>query len=216
MKVPVIINNRDLLTWTKEMVDKIKTYNNVGDIIILDNGSTYKPLIEWYDTKPCEVIKIENLGHTAPWDSGLVKKLNSKYYIVSDSDLGIGDTPIDSIDYLTDKLEENNLEKIGFGLNYQITPTSSPYYNHVMTYEKNRYNKSRYVNDIYLDVVIDTTFALYKAQNYFIGGSCTSGSYSAKHYPWYLTNEERQGNDEFMYYIKNASASSSYKTYLKL
>ena len=44
--ISVIINNRDLLTWTKAMVDKIKTLDNVGEIFILDNASTYKPLLE--------------------------------------------------------------------------------------------------------------------------------------------------------------------------
>jgi hypothetical protein len=49
--ISVIINNRDLLTWTKAMVDKIKTLDNVGEIFILDNASTYKPLLEWYERK---------------------------------------------------------------------------------------------------------------------------------------------------------------------
>lgn len=40
-KIPIILNNRDLYTWPKAMVSKIVQYDNVGQIIIVDNGSTY-------------------------------------------------------------------------------------------------------------------------------------------------------------------------------
>lgn len=215
-KIPVIINNRDLLTWPKAMVEKIKTYNNVGEIIILDNGSTYKPLLDWYDTNPCEIVKIQNMGHTAPWDSGLIKRLNSKYYIVSDPDLGIEETPTDTITHLLERLEKFNLSKIGLGLRWDLTPIDSPYFEHIFNYEKRRIFQSKFEDNVYLNVAIDTTFAVYSHDSYFIGGACTGGDYMAKHHPWYLTEEERNDDSEFMYYIKNASNSSSYKTFLRL
>jgi GT2 family glycosyltransferase len=56
-KIPIIIMNFNLLTWPNQMVEDIKKFDNVGDIIIFDNGSTYEPLLEWYSTKPCEIIK---------------------------------------------------------------------------------------------------------------------------------------------------------------
>ena len=73
-----------------------------------------------------------------------------------------------------------------------------------------------YIGDCLYFVGMDTTFSLYASSNYFIGGGCTSGDYSAKHYPWYFTHEGRENNEEFMYYLNNASTSSSYKTFLKL
>ena len=50
MSIPIIINNRNLLTWPKAMVERISRYEGVGDIIIVDNGSTYEPLLDWYAT----------------------------------------------------------------------------------------------------------------------------------------------------------------------
>lgn len=216
MSIPVIINNRDLLTWPKKMVEKIKTYENVGEIIILDNASTYKPLLDWYNTNPCTIIRVENIGHTAPWVSGLIKSLNSDYYVVTDPDLGINDTPTNTLNYLVEKLEKFNLSKIGLGLEWELTPIESPYFEHIFNYEKKRVRNSRLEDNVYLDVAVDTVFALYKNKEYFIGGASTGGEYRAKHYPWYMTNEEREKNSEFMYYIKNASNSSSYKTFLGL
>lgn len=215
--IPVIINNRNLLTWPKLMLEKIKKMKNVGDIFILDNGSDYQPLIEWYKTKPCEIITIENLGHTAPWISGLVGKLNTKYYITTDSDMGIDDIPDDTIITLQEKIESNqSLGKIGLGLSWKNVSPNSPYYGHLQSYEKDRWNNSRIENGVYTDVHIDTTFALYNRDSYFIGGGSLPEPYIARHYPWELTNSERIKNEEFSYYIKTASTSSSYKTYLGL
>lgn len=215
-KIPVIINNRDLLTWPKAMVKKLKTLDNVGDIIILDNKSTYEPLLEWYATLPCDIKYIDNLGHTAPWGSGLVNEIGSGLYVVTDSDLGIDDVPQDTLIHLKNNILKCSDGKIGLGLDWSLTPLDSPYYNHTQTYEKKRYINSRFEDGIYYGVSLDTTFSMYSKNNYFIGGSATGGSYIAKHYPWYLTNEERNNNYEFMYYIKNASNSSSYKTFLNL
>lgn len=214
--IPIIINNRNLLTWPKAMVEKIKTFENVGDIFILDNGSDYPPLLEWYNTKPCEIIKIDNIGHEAPWKSGLVKKLN-KNYVVTDGDLGLDDIPSDVLVVLEDKLNSNSyLGKVGLGLDWERITKNLPYYDHLQEYEKARWETSRVVNDIWIDVHIDTTFAYYNLDYYFIGGGSIKNPYVARHYAWELTEEERQSNTEFSYYIANASKSSSYKVFLGL
>lgn len=216
-KIPVIIMNRDLLTWTKAMVEKIKQFDNVGEIIIVDNDSTYEPLIQWYNTNPCKIIYTQkNLGHTSAWSSGVVDSLDCDYYVVTDPDLGLDDIPNDALTYLYDNLIKNKLDKIGFGLEWKCITRQSQYYNHLMTYEKTRWDESRIKDGIYLDIPIDTTFALYTKKHYYIGGASTGNPYVAKHFPWYLSQEERNNNEEFMFYINRANNSSSYKNYLKL
>jgi glycosyltransferase involved in cell wall biosynthesis len=218
MKISVIINNRDLYTWPVAMVQRILKYDNVGDVIIVDNGSTYPPLIHWYDRQTLVPVKrCENLGHGGAWVSGAVSELRSEYYVVTDSDLGLQDTPDDTLMVLLEKLQNQpDLGKIGLGLNWQIVFGESPYYNRLMLYESDRWNKSRVIDDVYVDVQIDTTFALYNKPNYFIGGGSMTFPYVARHYPWELTKKEYEANDEFKYYIKNASHSCSYKTLLQL
>ncbi len=214
--IPVIINNRDLFTWPKEMINKIKTFNKVGDIFIIDNGSTYEPLLEWYETKPCEIIRLDNIGHKAPWVCGLVNKLNKEYYIVTDPDLGLTDLPNDTLEILQNKLEITpQLGKIGLGLKWEYIGDQSKYYNHLQTYEKSRWLKSRNVDDVFIDVAIDTTFALYNKKEYFIGGGSLSDPYRCYHYPWNFTNETLKNNDEFTYYLNNALNNvCSYKLFL--
>jgi len=217
MKIPIIINNRDLLTWPKAMIERIKKYDDVGEIIIIDNNSSYKPLLEWYDDYDGIVfLRNKNFGHTAPWDAGIVEDLNSPYYVVTDSDMGLENTPDNTLTYLMGKEKELKLGKIGLGLMWGNVPQASPYFNHMMNYEGPRFNKSRVVSDVHIDCAIDTTFALYSRQEYFIGGGCTKWPYVARHYPWELTKEEYNENNEFKYYIEHASNSSSYKSFLGL
>ena len=214
MRIPIIINNRDLLKWPKAMVEKIKTYENVGDIIIVDNGSTYEPLLDWYNSKPCDIIYYKNLGHTGAWLSGVVSNLASEYYVVTDPDLGLDDTPQDTLIYLYDKMNKLNLDKIGLGLEWKSVGKNSLYYNHLMGYEKKRWQNSRIQDNIYLDIAVDTTFALYRIKKSFGGGASTGYPYIAKHFPWYMTKEESENDKEFMFYINHASSSSSYKKIL--
>jgi len=213
--IPVIINNRNLFTWVVEMVNKIKTYEGVGEIIIIDNGSDYPPLLEWYDTNPCTIHRAENIGHTAPWQI-LGDVITNNDYVITDADMGLLDTPSDTLLYLKDNLDSLGLDKIGLGLNWGIVKEDSLYYNHIQSYEKNRWN-SAHTNNIYTDIAIDTTFALYKKGTpYFVGGASTTYPYVARHYPWEFNQETYENNEEFKYYIKNANTSSSYKTYLNL
>jgi hypothetical protein len=197
------------------MVNKIKTYEGVGEIIIIDNGSDYPPLLEWYDTSPCTIHRTENIGHTAPWQI-LGDVITNYDYVITDADVGLLDTPSDTLLYLKDNMDSLGLDKIGLGLNWGIVKEDSLYYNHLQSYEKNRWN-SAHTNNIYTDIAIDTTFALYKKGTpYFVGGASTTYPYVARHYPWEFNQETYENNEEFKYYIKNANTSSSYKTYLNL
>jgi glycosyltransferase involved in cell wall biosynthesis len=212
MKIPVIINNRDFLTWPKAMVERISRYDNVGDIFIVDNASTYEPLLEWYKTKPCEIIKVDNLGQHAPWISGLAKKLNY-YYVVTDADMGLNDTPKDTLNYLKYKMDELNLDKIGLGLNWKIVKEDAIYYNHMQNHERNRWRNTKVERGVAVDIPIDTTFALYRDNYSFIGGASTFEPYVARHYPWEYSLQQIHDDPEFQYYLDHATNASSFKQY---
>lgn len=212
MSIPVIINNRNLFTWPKAMVERISKYEGVGDIIIVDNDSTYEPLLDWYATNPCKIIRQPNLGVAGPWLCQVVENLKADYYVVTDPDLGLENTPDDTLLYLKDRLVSLNLDKMGLGLDWQRVEDKSPYYNHLHRYEKNRWINSKVQDGVYLDVQIDTTFALYSVDRYFIGGASSTFPYVARHYPWEFSKEEVLNHAEFKYYLDNATAASSYKT----
>lgn len=216
MKVPVIINNRNLVTWPKAMVEKIQQLEDVGEIWIIDNASTYGSLLEWLDTRPCRVVRLsENLGHTAPWDFGIIKTLITDYYVVTDGDLDLSDVSNDVLRVMRQKLISNpSLGKVGLGLDWRKVDNTSPYFNHMMNYEAPRWKNSEVVDGVYTGVPVDTTFAMYNKPSYFIGGGSLSYPYVARHLPWEITDINE--NEEFKFYIENANSSSSYKTFLGL
>jgi hypothetical protein len=216
MKIPIIINNYNLLTWPRNMINTMKTWDDVGDIIIVDNASDYKPLLDWYETNPCTVIRLKsNIGHKAPWDSGVVDSLKSNFYAVTDPDLDLSNTSKRILKKCVSALNKfSGSGKAGLRLEYNDVPKSSPYYNHVQSYEKIRQIKTRRIDNILLDVGIDTTFAVYNTQKYFIGGITLTDS--ARHIPWYYSESERDADVEFSQYIKSATDSCSYKTFLRL
>lgn len=213
MNIPVIINNRNLFTWPKAMVERIKEYDGVGEIIIVDNDSTYPPLLEWYATNPCRIERLnKNIGVAAPWISEVVSGLKGVPYIVTDPDLGLEGTPNDTLSYLLDKLNSLQLDKVGLGLDWQRVESKSPYYKRLHLYEKDRWEKSPKKDGIALEVQIDTTFSINRHPVYFIGGSSATFPYVARHYPWEFSLEEARNNEEFMFYMNNATSASSYKT----
>ncbi len=93
--IKVVINNRNRLTTTKKMVEKLLLLNPQEKIIIIDNGSTYAPLLNWYDEIKDRVdIRLgTNEGHLALWAIGLFKELGD-YFIYTDSDIELNDLRI--------------------------------------------------------------------------------------------------------------------------
>lgn len=55
--IPIIINNYNRLTMLKKLIDSL-TSRGYTNIVILDNQSTYPPLLEWYAKCQFEVIRL--------------------------------------------------------------------------------------------------------------------------------------------------------------
>ena len=220
MKIPIILNNRNLLTWTSEMVGLCKTFEEVGDIIIVDNDSTYEPLLEWYESKPCEIIKTTNNGHLSPWIIGLPNKITSSYYVVSDCDLDLSITPKDVLLFLKEKLiKYPDYTRIGLSLENWDVPEKSPYHEFLKKWSKINWDLNSVNDGLVVNQQFDTTFGLYDIKKNYRGNNCTSYlPYSTKHIPWEFTEEDISNlenvNYEYFYYLKNSNSSSSYKQFI--
>src|SRR5258706_6262139 len=81
--VTVIINNCNLLTWPRAMVAAIEGFADLDSILIVDNGSSYPPLLDWYASVAHPVVRLANLGHTAPWTPQGKARVKTRYHVVT-------------------------------------------------------------------------------------------------------------------------------------
>jgi hypothetical protein len=203
------------------MLDFCKNFDGVGDIIIVDNGSTYEPLLEWYKTKPCEIIFSENIGQTCPWVLNIPEKLGFEYYVVTDPDLDISETPKDCLLYIKEKLEKyEEYSKIGLSLSNWEVPENSPYHHMLKTWSIVNWDSNSVVDGLLTGQIFDTTFGMYNIKKKPNSGkNCTTYSpYSAVHIPWGITNDiiidMENKHYEYFYYLSNATRASSYKSFI--
>lgn len=206
MKIKAFITNRNLLTWPKKMVGQLLEIPNI-EPIILDNDSSYEPLLEWYDTAPCKVIKLRrNFLHTALWNSGLFHQLvKEDYYIVSDPDLDLEGIPKDVVEKLIEGVEKFNQTKCGLALKIDDIPLEFPLRDQVLEWESPFWTSP--LGDGFYNAPVDTTFSLHKTSKcriHKVGGIRLGDKYTCRHMPWYLTKDNI--TEEYGYYLKHRAA----------
>ena len=216
-QIPIFINSRDRLQCLKKLLQWLMEtgYHN---IYILDNDSTYAPLLDYYQEAEAAGIKIlylrKNMGHTALWDSGILEKLNIQIpYVYTDSDVVPGaDCPKTVLQDLARFLKKNPLiKKAGLGLFYEdITFYDQDFVKKV----EHGYYEVPIAPDIYF-AAVDTTFALYRNYRHYHFNIAVrfGGKYRAYHLPWYYDYKNLPVDEA--YYMEHASVSSSLKERLK-
>lgn len=213
-KFPIIINNFNRLTTLSNLIDWLKK-NDYSNIIILDNQSTYPPLLDYYNKCDVQVIRLaENFGHLALWKSGIYQQYKWRYFVYTDSDvLPIDDCPKDFLLKFQKELLKNfKLKKVGFSIKIDDLPNHFIFKEKVVEYEKKYWNKP--YHQIGFQAPIDTTFALYKPfTNLRYGEVYTQKAirmkppYTIRHIPWYNPSEHL--NEEELYYLNSSNSSSS-------
>ncbi len=206
VQYPTFIICRDRVTHTKQLVEWLEKAGQ-EHIYLIDNDSTYEPLLEYYKTTPHTVVKMNaNTGHTGIWLHGIVEAIApDQYYIVSDPDVvPIEECPLDAIDYFRNILDKyQDRSKAGFGMMIGDIPDHYRFKQSVIEFES-RYLQWGAPESNLNFAPIDTTFALYRPNaTQDISFSCrTQYPYVARHMPWYLDSDNPGEEEE--YYIANA------------
>jgi hypothetical protein len=214
--VPIIINNFNRLSYLKRQIDWLE---NAGykNIYIIDNQSTYPPLLEYYKKLSYTIFRLDrNFGYRALFDTHIMLNFINDYYVYTDSDiLPIRDCPVDVLRQMKDLLSKYpNIGKIGFGLIIDDLPDNYILKQKVVDYES-KYWLSK-INDEVYDALVDTTFALYRPGvkgDWQVKAYRTSYPYLAHHLPWYENSS--QPSDEELYYIAKSNANSLWYSNLK-
>ena len=201
--IPIFINNYNRLSTLKRLIDALskRGYHNIH---ILDNCSTYPPLLEYYKTCPYKVrILNKNYGSKSFWKSGLWTKYMFSYFAYTDSDVvPVKECPDDFLEYFYALLTKYpDAHKVGFSLKIDDLPDAYEHKQSVIKWESS-YFENQIENNVYI-APIDTTFALYrpfsKAGNR--DGSTlifrTGFPYQARHLPWYSDSKNLDKEEEF-------------------
>lgn len=216
--IPIIINNRNRLQFLKELLLCLSS-RGYENIYILDNDSTYPPLIDFY-SQECffKVYKLgKNLGHLALWESGIIDQFKNDYFVYTDPDILIDQNcPSNFMEVFLDILKKYPLvEKVGFSLRIDDLPDTFDMKQQVVNWEKQFWKKKIADNPPLYKAAIDTTFALYRPY-YLVGGHLQSPNirvgepYIAKHMPWY--NDSSNLSEEEIYYIQHSETSTHWTT----
>lgn len=207
-EIPIIINNFNRLSTLLQLTEAL-TSRGYTNIYILDNASTYPPLLEYYENCPFQVLRLEeNLGFKALWKSPYRKRFCEDYYIYTDSDVvPSADCPADFIDHFLHVLKRHPLaRKVGFSLRIDNLPDHYAHKAKVIKLESAYY--LRPTQEGLYRAPIDTTFALYRprvglSRSRSVEAYRTAYPYQAEHLPWY--SDSARLSEEERYYLQHCT-----------
>jgi glycosyltransferase involved in cell wall biosynthesis len=216
-EIPIYIVSFNRLECLKRLINCLENrgYRNIH---IVDNASTYQPLLEYLRSIPYPVHSLDqNYGHLAFWTSGKFSNvIKTSYYVVSDPDvLPVEECPDDFIQYfLSILIKYPNVNKVGFSLKTDDIPDHFTLKSTVTEWESQFYKNTMYIHGrVCYKGNLDTTFALYGPRKgaplkgtSFLQAIRTGFPYQARHLPWYSDSNKKTEEDVF---YQNAAISES-------
>ncbi len=215
--IPVIINNYNRIIYLQKLIDWLEKAE-MRNIYIIDNASTYPPLLDYYKNTKHIVIQLKaNIGYKALWDTSIHLWFKGLPYIYTDPDiLPIAECPLDAVKFLQDTLNKyKDITKVGFGLQLDDIPDYYPNKSDVIKWEIKFWDEP--ISENLYKADIDTTFALYRANSVkqqWGKTLRTRGKYMARHLPWYENPDTV--TEEELFYRKETVWSSWYPKLNKL
>lgn len=216
-KIPTIIISFNQLLYLKQLVLFLQQHN-YKNIVIIDNNSTYKPLLEYFDSieKTVTIHRLnQNYGHLVFWKvKELYTKYSKGYYAVTDADINpVSECPEDFLLYFKKTLDKSfKVTKVGFSLKIDDLPDSNLHKAKIIEWESKFWRRRNENGDF--DAGIDTTFALYRPKyeynlELFLLGCRTNSPYTARHGGWYIDTNNL--TEEQAFYFESCNQSSSWR-----
>jgi hypothetical protein len=223
--IPVVVICWNNLTFIKNFVNQLKKYKN--PIILLDNNSTYEPLLNYYNEIKQELkdkitinLLDENYGHTVYLK---LKHILPKIFILSDPDLELNiNMPENFAEIFLNISNKYKSYKVGSALSIEDHNDfiDCPNYTNnqsIYDWESQFWTKAIQCDNHELyEANIDTTFCLVN-NNYYRNNIRIAGNFTAKHLPWYKDYIKNNfETSEIEHWKKNNKSSSILFTCLQL
>lgn len=212
-RIPLVIINFDQLTLTKQLIDEIVRKQLNVEIHIIDNMSTYEPLLDYYG----QMVRLapgllsihrldRNYGHTAMWSCPGIKDhiLGSHtHYILTDPDLDIRNVPRDVIEVSFEEMGKHSASVVGLSLDItRYKPEMG-----IFDYQKEKAWWSTRLNERCFQALVDTTWGLRTRDAYNFSGTHIrlDSPYTAIHVPWDYAAGLAAVPPDYIRYMKNAN-----------
>lgn len=216
--IPIVILNRDRLYPLIEQVEALhsKGYHN---IIIIDNQSTFEPLLEWYKTSGLDVFYntlTENSCHAfrdlVYMGHPKFTQIISDWYVFNDSDIiPVESAPDNFIEDLIKYAIKYKKDKVGMSIKIDDIDLNYPLNAWVYSYESNYWTNGIVDDNVELyPHPIDTTFAVHAPGVIPTWSNNTlrvGVPYIVKHAPFYFDPDNLPEDEK--YYLNHMNKQSS-------
>jgi hypothetical protein len=204
---PVIINSFNRLSCLQLQIARLQKAG-MKNIHILDNASSYPPLLDYYNMLPAGVtlhrLK-KNLGYKALWKSWIYNRFRWGYYIYTDPDvIPTENCPNDFIEFFYNALKTYpDIGKVGFGLKIDDLPDHYNPKQQILEWETHHHYDPKKRRGAFYTASIDTTFALYRPlssrrkSHWKLPALRSAEPYIARHLGWYLNTDNPSEEDIF-------------------
>lgn len=204
--IPFIIPNFNQVTYLRNLINQIWWYYPENPIVVVDNGSTYEPLLHYYNR--LESPQSPTISVVRYPENDFVKNITQfikdtfqlcDYLVLTDPDLSIlPTTPPNFLEIFKAAIDNHGFHHAGFGLKTDDIPAWNPKAGWIQGDEKALLSTPVTIEHEGQEyhgwkAPIDTCFALYKRDN---GGwqapmpaenwSNSLRLFEAYHLPWYL------------------------------
>lgn len=201
--IPIFIISYNRLGYLRRLIKRLEQCG-LEEIHIIDNNSSYPPLLEYYKNSMYKVHFLKkNYGHMVFWECEEFEKYRNDFYVVTDPDIiPVDECPEDFMERFFALLEKYpNVRKVGFSLKLDDLPDKNPDSEKIRAWEY-QFNRMKIKEDAVCVGGIDTTFAMYVPDEIQIGDSFfsalrTMSPYEARHLPWYQMPGELSEEEEY-------------------
>lgn len=222
--IPLLIINYNKHNCLLRAIESYKKLGDV-DIIIIDNGSDYAPLLDYYNECPYKVRYFSKINNPDELPINVNTVLNEiqypyKWYIVTDSDIEIENPEKTIVSFMWIHMKYN-VEMVAPMLRIDDLPRNRYTDEQIELQVKQFWNQPRvllqmpgYAQEA-IQSIVDTTFAMYKG-NYrfkrFSKGFRLFDPFMAKHLDWY--DDVENLSDEKLHFLRTASVVSTAKGHI--
>lgn len=214
-EVPIVINSFNRYSSLSRLIEWLIAAGH-RNITIIDNASTYKPLIAYLaqvesDSKVRVIHLGGNFGHKALWDCNILSRLRiDTEFVYTDPDIVPSSScPKDLVRELQSILrEDRSLSKAGPALRLDDIPSHYRFKDDAISAERPFWLRPA-ARGAFL-APIDTTFALYRPHSHHeLRGKAirTGWPYLASHEGWFINHDHP--NDEDQHYFATADPKVS-------